>query len=391
MRLLQLLIIVVLLIPFSQVSAEISLDKFPSECRGVNDSTISHFQVGGRYAEVSLPFITYIISNGSCRLILFGGDSNFPFITVEDALARCNTYADNNFPNMTLPPCVFMGLDDTVDYYNVTLQMAQIQFTTGTALSVTPTDAEVLTTSGTISDIGAILTLDNSSAIIERADGSILDINQKSVITLNPDSISVVRGEVISTMNCNYEVRTALATITLCTTNKKGADTTKFMTSYSQVGLDSTLTVSVETGSVDITDRSGVTHTVTAGNEKTITSRVTRTQWVLPIDKDKLYGGRSNYLIWTQFPDAASYQMEFNLPNPVFAENNVSVPQFTKQVVPLPAGSYAEFEGLALLTLPLPKGADGLILELRIFALDASGNIIGESVSSDSSLITIKD
>jgi len=130
---------------------------------------------------------------------------------------------------------------------------------------------------------------------------------------------------------------------------------------------------------------------VTAGNEKTITSRVPRAQWVLPIDEDKLYGGKDNFLIWTQFPNAASYMMEFNLPSPVFAENNVSAPQFTKQVVPLPAGSYAEFEGLALLTLPLPKGADGLVLELRIFALDVVGNIIGESVSSDSAKATLVD
>jgi len=43
------------------------------------------------------------------------------------------------------------------------------------------------------------------------------------------------------------------------------------------------------------------------------------------------------------------------------------------------------------LTLPLPKGADGLVLELRIFALDATGNVIGESVSSDSTVATMTD
>jgi len=77
------------------------------------------------------------------------------------------------------------------------------------------------------------------------------------------------------------------------------------------------------------------------------------------------------------------------LPTPDFSEQNASTPQFTKQVIPLTAGSYVEFEELALLNLPLPKGADGLVLELRIFALDSSGNIIGESVSSDSISVTV--
>jgi len=271
----------------------------------------------------------------------------------------------------------------------ITEQTASVQTTAGTSFSITSTDAGLLTTSDTTSDIGALLTLEDSSTTIQRDDGGILEIKQNAIVTLNPESISLIRGEVITTVACNYEVYTALATITSCPTIKKGADSVKFTTSYSQSGLDGTLKVSVETGTVDVVDREGNTHTVTAGNEKTITSRVPRTQWVLPIDEDKLYGGKDNFLIWTQFPDAASYQMEFNLPTPDFAENNVSVPQFTKQVIPLTG--YIEFEGLALLTLPLPKGADGLVLELRIFALDANDNIIGESVSSDSTKATLTD
>jgi len=269
---------------------------------------------------------------------------------------------------------------------------AEVQSTTGTSLSISPIDADVLTTSSTISDIGALLTLDNSTVTIQRDDGSTLEIKQNAVVTLNPESsINLIRGEITTSVDCNAEVRTALATITSCPTTKKGADTAKFTTSYSQIGLDGTIKVSVETGNVDITDREGNTYILNAGEEKIIQKRVPRTSWVLPIDGDKLYGGETNFLIWTQFPDAASYQMEFNLPSPYFSEQNVSVPQFTKQVVPLPAGSYAEFEGLALLTLPLPKGADGLVLELRIFALDAANNIIGESVSSDSTKSTVTD
>jgi len=266
---------------------------------------------------------------------------------------------------------------------------AKVQSSSGTSFSITSTNADVLTTSGTISDIGALLTLDKSETTIQRADGSVLEIKQNAVVTLNPESISLIRGEITASVDCNYEVRTALATITSCPTTKKSADAAKFTTNYSQSGLEGTLKVSVETGSVDVVDRNGNTITLNAGSEKTIISRVPRTQWVLPIDEDKLYGGENNFLIWTQFPAAVSYQMEFNLPTPDFAEQNTSVPQFTKQVMPLT--TYTEFEGLALLTLPLPKGADGLVLELRIFALDAAGNIIGESVSSDSTKATVTD
>ncbi|MCU7834925.1 MAG: hypothetical protein KZQ83_06675 [gamma proteobacterium symbiont of Taylorina sp.] len=105
----------------------------------------------------------------------------------------------------------------------------------------------------------------------------------------------------------------------------------------------------------------------------------------MPVDNDILSGGENNLLVWKEYPGASSYQMEFNLPTPVFSEENASRPQYQKQVIPLPSGSYAKVDGdLIAFNLPLPKGADGLVLELRIFALDAAGNIISESISSDS-------
>jgi hypothetical protein len=265
---------------------------------------------------------------------------------------------------------------------------ASVQSTTGQTFSITPVTIEL--PAATVPDTSVLLTLVDSTIIIKRVDGSIFEIKQNSVVTLNPFStISLIRGQVTATVDCNYEVHTALANIISCPATKKGADAAKFTTNYSQSDLDGTLIVSVETGSVDIIDREGNTFVVSAGEEKTITNRVPRTQWVLPVDEDKLYGGENNFLIWTQFPNAVSYQMEFNLPTPDFSEQNASTPQFTKQVIPLTAGSYVEFEELALLNLPLPKGADGLVLELRIFALDSSGNIIGESVSSDSISVTV--
>jgi len=274
-----------------------------------------------------------------------------------------------------------------------------VQSTTGNTFSITPTTLGTPTT--TVPDPTALLTLSDSSTTVKRSDGSTVEVKANTLAQLNPttniNQITLIRGEISLTVDCathanGYITKTSLATINSCSsTQRAAADEANFTANYSQTGLNGTLTVSVASGTVDMVDRKGNTYTVTAGNEKTITNRVPRTQWVLPIDGDKLYGGESNFLIWTQFPDASSYQMEFNLPNPVFAENNVSTPQFTKQSIPFSAASLTKFEGLIFLPLPLPKGADGLVLELRIFALDAAGNIIGESTSSDSSIITVTD
>jgi len=187
-----------------------------------------------------------------------------------------------------------LGLDDTVDYYQFSAPVAaltpiaQVQATTGTSFSITSTDADVLTTSGTISDVGALLTLEDSSTTIQRDDGSTIEVKQKAIITLNPENITIFRGEATTTVNCNYEVKTPLASIISCPTTQRGAESAKFTTNYSQTGLDGTLTVTVITGTVDVTDRNGITFTVTAGNDKTIQNIVPRTSWVLPIDNDKI-------------------------------------------------------------------------------------------------------
>jgi len=118
---------------------------------------------------------------------------------------------------------------------------------------------------------------------------------------------------------------------------------------------------------------------------------VSHVDWVLPVNNDKLYGGKNNLLIWTEHPDAESYMMEFNLPVPAFSEENVSTPEFTKQSIELPVGSFVKFEDLIVFSLPFPDGDYGFMLELRIFALDSAGNVIGESVSSDRNAVFLTD
>ncbi|MCU7834017.1 MAG: FecR family protein [gamma proteobacterium symbiont of Taylorina sp.] len=274
-----------------------------------------------------------------------------------------------------------------VDY----LLTAEVQSTTGTSFSITPIDADTLTTSGTIPDVGALLTLENSSTTIQRDDGSILEVKQKAVVSLNPESINILRGEVTVAVSCNYEVQTPLANITSCPAIQRGAESAKFTTSYSQNGLNGSLKVTVISGTVDIIDRNGATFTIAAGNNKTIQSIVPRTSWVLPIDNDKLYGGYDNLFIWTEYPDADSYLLEFNFPEPVFFEENPGSAEFQQQTAVLTSDFYIEYDGLLIFILPLPKGFDGIVLEVRLFALDKQGNIIADSVASDRSTITVKD
>jgi len=144
-----------------------------------------------------------------------------------------------------------------------------------------------------------------------------------------------------------------------------------FTTTYSQDGLDGTATVSVDTGSVEVTDREGNTTTLNAGEEKTIQGRVPRTSWVTPIDNDKFYGGEDNMFIWTEFSGAKGYSLEFNVPQPIFSEENTSTPEFKEQYIPLPSSALVINNGLVTFVLPFPKGADGR----DIFCHTSLGNI----------------
>ncbi|MCU7833683.1 MAG: hypothetical protein KZQ83_00405 [gamma proteobacterium symbiont of Taylorina sp.] len=270
--------------------------------------------------------------------------------------------------------------------------LSEVQSTTGTSLSITPVDVAVPTTSGTVPDVTALLTWDDSSTTIKRDDGSIIEVKQKAVVTLNPESsINLIRGEVTVTVGCNYEVKTALANIISCPSNQRSSTSAKFTTNYSPTGIDGKLTVRVETGTLEVIERNGKTSTVTAGNEKIIQNIVPRTSWVLPIDNDKIYGGKNNFFIWTEYPNADSYLLEFNIPGSIFSEENPSSAEFQKQTVVLTSDLYIEYDGLLIFTLLLPKGLDGIVLEVRLFALDKQGNIISETVASDRSTITVTD
>ncbi|MCU7837442.1 MAG: carboxypeptidase-like regulatory domain-containing protein [gamma proteobacterium symbiont of Taylorina sp.] len=294
---------------------------------------------------------------------------------------------------------------------------ATVKSITGTLITVTPDTVQLNQTGDTpkVQNVLVMLTDQESAVTIERESKVEIEMQEKTIAVFHPtansesisekqnnEPVTLIRGTIASNITCsNYEVRTSLATmVTLnscsCFRNisrkqRAASGQTKFTTSYEQSGLNASLKVIVNTGTVDIIDKDGNTVTLTAGEEKVINNRVPHTAWVLPIDGDKIYGDKDNLFIWTEYPDAKSYLMEYNFPSPVFAEDNAASTEYPKQSIPLPASTYSKYDGLILFTLPLPKGAHGVLLEVRIFALDAAGNIIGESASSDRSTITIAD
>jgi len=278
--------------------------------------------------------------------------------------------------------------------------LAEVQSTTGQSFSLTPIAYQDPTTSEIIPDTSAILTQKNSTTTLNRGDNSIMEIKQETIVVLNPvnqitNINTLIRGEVTITIDCNnasdYELLTAIANIKVSGSCSSEQKETKFTANYSQDGVDGELTVKVILGTLDVTDRNENIYTLIEGDEKVIQDNVPRTSWVLPINKDKIYGGKDNFFIWTEYPEADSYMLELNIPEPVFSEQNASTTEFPDQTATLTSKNYIKYDDLIVFILPLPKGADGMVIEMRLFALDEQGKIIGETVASDSCMITIKD
>jgi len=296
---------------------------------------------------------------------------------------------------------------------------ATINSIVGEIITVTPgTDDIQLNKTGDtpkVQNVLVMLTDQQSQATIERESKIEIVMQEKTIAILHPkeegdsivtdqenEPITLIRGTITSKVNCsNYQLRTALANLDVantCSCFRNSSQTkhransqTNFSTSYQQSERNGLVKISVLSGSVEITDREGNTSTLAAGQEKEIENIVPRSSWVLPIDGDRLYGGKSNMLVWTAYPGASSYILEYNLPSPFFAEENSSNIEFSNQTIAISPTSYSEYDGLVIYNLPLPTGLDGTTVEVRIFAIDSLGNILAESVSSDKSTVVWKD
>jgi len=288
-----------------------------------------------------------------------------------------------------------------------TEKTSNIQSITGQVITATPTNIQTTDSSGEASDVMAIVTNTDSSTTIQRNDGSVVEVQPKTITSFNPstqvdgeiiNNISLIRGEIGLTIDCaklggnSYSVKTPTGTISIdnsCSaTRREGTTSVKFTANYSQTGLDGHLNVSVTTGSVIVTAKDGSTTALSAGQDKSINELVSYTSWVLPIDGDKIYGGKVNQLVWTSYPGAVSYLLEYNFPNPIFSDDNTKTAEFSTTI---PITDFSTYEDLIIYTISLSKGLDGKIVEARIFAVDANGSIIAESVSSDRFTVTWKD
>jgi len=274
---------------------------------------------------------------------------------------------------------------------------AEVQSTTGQVIAATLVGVANPGASDKVSDVVALVTLDASSTTIIRDDNSVIEVEENTVATLNPSavtgkSITLVRGKITTTFDCTnnpgaYTVNTPAGTITFpdnCSSNKRAGETSaKFTTNYSQNGLQGSLVVSVISGSVTVTDRDNNQTVVSAGSDKTISTSIPRSSWVMPIDKDKIYGGQQNLFVWTAYPGASGYILEYNLPNPTFSEDNPTAIEFNNTKVVLRPGAYSEYNGLILFDVFIGSTASKILAEGRVFAIDANNNIISGNQASD--------
>ena len=164
---------------------------------------------------------------------------------------------------------------------------------------------------------------------------------------------------------------------------------TEFSTEYSQVGLIGTATVEVQSGIVEVTDRNGNTTVLTAGQQLTITDSVPRVTLVMPVSGYSFIPGITNILSWTAFDGAEGYLLELAADPPGFSQPNSSTPEFPDQTALVMPGEFNQSDGLVewpVLELPngLPPGPQ---VQWRIFPVDAAGDILPGTTSSDAYIL----
>lgn len=281
----------------------------------------------------------------------------------------------------------------------------------GSAFSATPIDTLFTTdTDIGVENIIAVITLEASNAKIEREHGSVVEINSETVALFHPEYrrpvgavdtlqnvVSLIRGEINTLVSCDikgqFRVQTGLGVIivvrdNLCDVessrrNDEVKNTAEFKAQYTTDELQASLTVSSVSGSITVIDNQGNATELAPGQEITLRDQVRKSSWVLPVDGGYIYGGMENLLSWTAYPGAAGYLLEYNAPIPIFSDDNTETFEFPRQTIRLFPNDYEVYEDLILYRITLGDVHDGSLIEARIFPIDAQGNILTGSVSSD--------
>ncbi len=156
-----------------------------------------------------------------------------------------------------------------------------------------------------------------------------------------------------------------------------------FMTAVSQTDTQTQIDLQVYLGQVKITNNKGLSQLVSAGETFSLQQPISRSNIVLPVNNGYLYTEKNNFLAWTAYPGADTYVLEFTLPGS-FSSDNVSAYEFEQQLVRFNAENLTHY-GNILVTPAIffTRDLRNQKLDIRIFAADAEGNILPNSVSSD--------
>jgi len=290
----------------------------------------------------------------------------------------------NSGNNISTSPTVA----DTVSELNVT----EVQ---GSVFEITPTATSAV--DNNVSDNSTIFTASNASIEVNLGNNNKVTVAEKTVVTLSPEvtidsgektkKASLVRGAVDYNIAAGgataFEVATPIVAVKVGATTQRANQQTNFTAQYSQSGNIGTSTISVTSGSVEVTNRNGVTTTLSAGQEKTFSNQVLRTTWVQPADSAFLFGGETNTLAWASYPGAIGYIIEYTFPSPSFSEENPISMEFPEKKVLIPAVNFQIIEDIAVMEMALPASLNGLVVEARLFPVDGQGNILNSSTASD--------
>jgi len=269
----------------------------------------------------------------------------------------------------------------------------------GSVFEITPTATSSVDNS--VSDNSSIFTGAGSTIVLPIANSQVT-VQENSLVTLSPavsngtqKKVSLLRGKmdlnVSTTSGEVFELKTPVVNIKIAnTSSKRATEQANFSTQYSQSGTVGTSTISVTSGSVQVTNRNGNVTTLSAGQTQTFNNQVPRTTWVQPADSAFLFGGETNILAWMRYQGAVGYVIEYTFPSPSFAEENPSSMEFAQQKVLIPAVNFQTIEDVEVMEMVLPASLNGLVVEARLFPVDAQGNILTNSVASDKGTFSFK-
>lgn len=280
-------------------------------------------------------------------------------------------------------------------------ELAEVSNIKGKLISTLPIGLSENT--DTIADATTLITEEDSSATLQESDNTTIEIQANTLLNRDPATdetngrgkkkYKLLRGKIHARARLSNRDLDIQTPNTHILPNRRGfaslralteTDDADFVVEYTQDGLQGTTTVSVNSGSVTVTDESGNTSTVSAGETETYTDTLPRTSWVQPADGGVLYEGVENLLAWMRYPDAYGYIIEYNFPNPAFAVDNAAQPEFTQQTILLTPESYTELEDIVYLNAPIEdSGLEGMNMETRIYPVDQNLNILSDAVASD--------